>query len=47
MILDARVHTAKYDYVLDTFRVADSGSGLVEPGYHHDIVTLVEHELAE
>jgi [protein-PII] uridylyltransferase len=27
--------------------VADPGTGLVEPGHYRDIITLVEHELAE
>jgi len=46
-ILDAKIHTTKHGYALDTFQVADPGSGLVEPGHYRDIITLVEHELAE
>lgn len=46
-ILDAKIHTTKHGYALDTFQVADSGTGLVEPGHYRDIITLVEHELAE
>jgi [protein-PII] uridylyltransferase len=46
-ILDAKIHTTKHGYALDTFQVADPSSGLVEPGHYRDIITLVEHELAE
>ena len=46
-ILDAKIHTTKHGYALDTFQVADPGTGLVEPGHYRDIITLVEHELAE
>ena len=46
-ILDAKIHTTKHGYALDTFQVADPGTGLVEPGRYRDIITLVEHELAE
>ncbi|PLT19106.1 MULTISPECIES: [protein-PII] uridylyltransferase [Ralstonia] len=46
-ILDAKIHTTHHGYALDTFQVADPGTGLVEPGHYRDIITLVEHELAE
>ena len=46
-ILDAKIHTTKHGYALDTFQVADPGNSLVEPGHYRDIITLVEHELAE
>lgn len=46
-ILDAKIHTTHHGYALDTFQVADPGTGLVEPGHYRDIITLVEHELVE
>jgi [protein-PII] uridylyltransferase len=42
-ILDAKIHTTKNDYALDTFLVT-------EPAFansYRDIITLIEHELAE
>lgn len=45
-IWDARVHTTKHGYALDTFQI--SGSNLVdEGGSYRDLIQLVEYELAE
>lgn len=45
-IWDARIHTTKHGYALDTFQI--SGSHLVdEGGSYRDIIQLVEYELAE
>jgi [protein-PII] uridylyltransferase len=42
-ILDAKIHTTKNNYALDTFLVA---APIFEKNYR-DIITLIEHELAE
>jgi [protein-PII] uridylyltransferase len=43
-IWDARIHTTKHGYALDTFQI--SGSNLVdEGGSYRDLIQLVEHEL--
>ncbi len=45
-IWDARIHTTKHGYALDTFQI--SGSHLVdEGGSYRDLIQLVEYELAE
>jgi len=45
-IWDARIHTTKHGYALDTFQI--SGSHLVEDGgSYRDLIQLVEYELAE
>jgi len=45
-IWDARIHTTKHGYALDTFQI--SGSHLVEEGgSYRDLIQLVEYELAE
>lgn len=45
-IWDARIHTTKHGYALDTFQI--SGSNLVdEGGSYRDLIQLVEYELTE
>ncbi len=45
-IWDARIHTTKHGYALDTFQI--SGSNLVdEGGSYRDLIQLVEYELAQ
>jgi len=45
-IWDARIHTTKHGYALDTFQI--SGSHLIEEGgSYRDLIQLVEYELAE
>jgi len=44
-IQEAKIHTTRHDYALDTFQVTDPG--LAAEGGYRDILTLVEHELAE
>jgi len=45
-IWDARIHTTKHGFALDTFQI--SGSHLVEDGgSYRDLIQLVEYELAE
>lgn len=45
-IWDARIHTTKHGYALDTFQV--SGTNLVdEGGSYRDLIQLVEYELTE
>jgi [protein-PII] uridylyltransferase len=42
-IQDAKIHTTRHGYALDTFQVTDPGLA----GDYRDILALVEHELAE
>jgi len=44
-IQEAKIHTTRHDYALDTFQLTDPG--LAAEGGYRDILTLVEHELAE
>ncbi len=45
-IWDARIHTTRHGYALDTFQI--SGSNLVdEGGSYRDLIQLVEYELTE
>ncbi|MEM5428583.1 [protein-PII] uridylyltransferase [Cupriavidus oxalaticus] len=48
-IQDAKIHTTRHGYALDTFQVTDpgmAGNGN-ERGNYRDIIALVEHELCE
>jgi [protein-PII] uridylyltransferase len=42
-ILDARIHTTRHGYALDTFLVTDNGRA----PHYRELLSLVEHELAE
>ncbi len=42
-ILDARIHTTRHGYALDTFLVTDNGRS----PHYRELLTLVEHELAD
>ncbi len=42
-VLDARVHTTRHGYALDSFLVVDPGSGI----HYRDILPLIEAELVE
>ncbi len=42
-ILDARIHTTRHGYALDTFLVTDNGHA----PHYRELLTQVEHELAE
>ncbi|HRP96262.1 MAG TPA: [protein-PII] uridylyltransferase [Rhodocyclaceae bacterium] len=42
-ILDAKVHTTRHGYALDSFMLQDPGN----TAHYRDIVTLIEHELTE
>lgn len=42
-ILDAKVHTTRHGYALDSFMLQDPGN----QSQYRDIVTLIEHELAD
>jgi [protein-PII] uridylyltransferase len=42
-ILDARIHTTRHGYALDTFLITDHGRG----SHLRELLSLVEHELAE
>ncbi|WP_332675319.1 [protein-PII] uridylyltransferase [Aromatoleum sp.] len=42
-ILDAKVHTTRHGYALDSFMLQDPGN---DPHYR-DVINLIEHELAE
>jgi len=42
-ILDAKVHTTRHGYALDTFLVTDT----MFANHYRDIISLVEHELSE
>jgi [protein-PII] uridylyltransferase len=42
-ILDARIHTTRHGYALDTFLVTDDGRA----PHYRELLTQVEHELAE
>ncbi|AOY90915.1 [protein-PII] uridylyltransferase [Cupriavidus sp. USMAA2-4] len=52
-IQDAKIHTTRHGYALDTFQVIDPRISGAAAGQHtgsqgyRDIITLVEHELAE
>lgn len=43
-VLDARIHTSRLGYALDTFTVVNPGSATVA---YRDVTQLLEHELAE
>ena len=42
-ILDAKVHTTRHGYALDSFILQHPGSA----GHYRDVITLIEHELTE
>ncbi|HJV27760.1 MAG TPA: [protein-PII] uridylyltransferase [Aromatoleum sp.] len=42
-ILDAKVHTTRHGYALDSFVLQDPGNDL----HYRDMITLIEHDLAE
>ncbi|WP_420998034.1 [protein-PII] uridylyltransferase [Cupriavidus sp. 30B13] len=46
-IQEAKIHTTRHGYALDTFQVTDPGIGSAAAGNYRDIIALVEHELAE
>jgi len=46
-IQEAKIHTTRHGYALDTFQVTDPGIGSAASGNYRDIIALVEHELAE
>ncbi|MGO4327801.1 [protein-PII] uridylyltransferase [Cupriavidus sp. 2TAF22] len=46
-IQEAKIHTTRHGYALDTFQVTDPGIGGAASGNYRDIIALVEHELAE
>ncbi|WP_454724104.1 MULTISPECIES: [protein-PII] uridylyltransferase [Cupriavidus] len=46
-IQEAKIHTTRHGYALDTFQVTDPGIGSAAGGNYRDIIALVEHELAE
>ncbi|WP_427309774.1 [protein-PII] uridylyltransferase [Cupriavidus sp. H39] len=45
-IQDAKIHTTRHGYALDTFQVTDPGMA-GDGGNYRDIIALVEHELCE
>ncbi|MCY0855451.1 [protein-PII] uridylyltransferase [Cupriavidus sp. D39] len=46
-IQEAKIHTTRHGYALDTFQVTDPGISSDASGNYRDIIALVEHELAE
>jgi [protein-PII] uridylyltransferase len=42
-IVDAKIHTTRHGYALDTFQVM----GTAPAGYYREMITLIEHDLAE
>jgi len=42
-ILDAKVHTTRHGYALDSFMLQDQGNG----AHYRDVIILIEHELTE
>jgi [protein-PII] uridylyltransferase len=42
-ILDARIHTTRHGYALDTFLITDNGRG----HHYRELLSQVEHELAD
>ncbi|MHA7680666.1 [protein-PII] uridylyltransferase [Cupriavidus sp. PET2-C1] len=46
-IQEAKIHTTRHGYALDTFQVTDPGIRSDASGNYRDIIALVEHELAE
>lgn len=46
-IQEAKIHTTRHGYALDTFQVTDPRIGSDASGNYRDIIALVEHELAE
>lgn len=45
-IQEAKIHTTRHGYALDTFQVTDPGISSDASGNYRDIIALVEHELA-
>jgi [protein-PII] uridylyltransferase len=46
-ILDAKVHTTRHQYALDTFLIVDANAATDEPLDYRALISMVEHELAE
>ena len=46
-IQDARVHTSRNGFALDTFQVVDPTVQDAEAGHYRDLISLVEHQLAD
>ena len=46
-ILDAKVHTTRGGYALDTFQVIDPQHDIVDGGHYRDLISLVETQLSQ
>lgn len=46
-IQDARIHTSKTGYAIDTFQILTAGSAQFEGVHYRDLIALVENQLAE
>lgn len=46
-ILDARIHTTRHGYALDTFLITDPGTIIAQSSNYRETLSLVEYELTE